>query len=217
MAPKSDKKEQWKKQFTKKKSFKKKPAKRIKGAIVDRDELKYAGLARASYTTASSITLVNGVAQGDDNTTREGRQVTFKSVHVTGFVYPSGAGGQSPQRARILLVWDNACNGAAPAITDIMTTSDPVSLPVVDNANRFTVLRDWHEGLAPISSVATQSYAGGTCVHDVDLFVPLDAVTQFIGTGATIASIQNGAIWLLVLIGGLYVADLQVRVRFTDD
>lgn len=214
----------WMSQY-KKKSFKKKPrAARIKGAIKPREELKFADTVITAtaavgtvYTGVGLVQLLNGIAEGSDYTTRDGRQATMKSVHVRTAVFPAAGSGSGI--ARTMLIWDNAPNGALAAVTDILESASAASFPKVNNANRFTILRDDFKELSQFSVAATQSYAGGPLCQRVDLFVPLDAVTQFNGTGATIASIQNGALLLLTIgdNGAWSNGQFVARVRYSDD
>lgn len=214
----------WRAQY-KKKSFKRKAgAARVKGAIVPRKEFKFVDVVSASYapnSAAGTITLLNGIAQGDDYTSRDGRQATMKSVHVRGYVKATNASASvSAYLMRALLVWDNAPNGAAATVAQIMTAETSVSFPLIDNANRFTILRDQQFNIGSLSSLATASWAAGDCSAEVDMYVKLDELTQFSGTGATIASIQNGALWLVLQSDYNNVGNPQFtltsRVRFCE-
>jgi hypothetical protein len=185
----------------------------VKGPIRVRNELKYVDVAAAAYAydTTGTVTALNLTAEGDDYTARTGRQVTMRSVSVSGFIFNTSTG--SVQKVRTLLVWDNAANGALPAVTDILTSASSISHYNVDNQNRFTVLWD-------SVHVLGAQLSGLPCVN-VDVEVPLNAVTQYMGTTAAIASVQNGTL-LMVTVG--YVAAgataassvLRTRCRFHD-
>jgi len=197
-------------------------APRIKGGISNRNELKYVDIASAGYAgdTTGSVTPLNLLAVGDDNTSRDGRQVTIKSVQVRGSVFPQDPSTQ-PTMVRLLLVWDNAANGALATIAQILSAAHSNSFPLIDNANRFTILCDQQFCVGGFSTVATQSYAGSPMVLPVSIYKRLNTVTQYSGTTAAIASVQNGAL-LMVTIGdqaaGAGAAfGLATRVRFTDD
>lgn len=198
-------------------------APRVKGAIRSRKELKYNDLGSNSYNidTTGSVTALNLLAVGDDNTNRDGRQVTIKSIQITGVVKPfDDTTGDS--HARVMLVWDNAVNsGAIATIAQILTAANSNSFPLIDNAQRFTILSDMHYAVGKRDNTATQTFAASPSVHALNMYKKLNLVTQYSGTTAVIASIQNGAL-LLVTIGDQAVntgALLQcaTRVRFTDD
>ena len=197
-----------------------------KGAIAPfggRKELKYVDVAQANYAcnTTGSVTALNLIAVGDDNTTRDGRQVTIKSVQVRGSLYPED-GTTTPSKVRIMLVWDNAVNsGAIATIAQILTAATANSFPLIDNAQRFTILVDRTYTIGGVDTTATQSYAMAPTVADVEIFKRIDAVTQYSGTTAAIGSIQNGGL-LMVTIGsngaGTAVTfTAATRVRFTDN
>lgn len=193
----------------------------IKKSKKKMDELKYVDIASATYVadTTGTVTLLNGIATGDDNTTRDGRQVTIKSVQVRGLVQQTDQ-ITANTRARIILVWDNAANGALASVTDILTAANSASFPKVDNAYRFTILLDKSFAVAGNNNTATQAYSSGQGVYCVDLYKSLGVITQYGGSTNGIASIQNGAL-LMVTVGdttSLNGATFQVatRVRFTE-
>jgi len=200
-------------------------APRVKGAIAaygGRQELKYVDIASAGYAgdTTGSVTALNLLAVGDDNTSRDGRQVCIKSVQVRGSVFPQDPSTQ-PTMVRLLLVWDNAVNsGAIATVAQILSAAHSNSFPLIDNANRFTILSDQQFCVGGFSTVATQSYAGSPMILPVSIYKKLNLVTQYSGTTAAIGSIQNGGL-LMVTIGDQPAAagaafSLATRVRFTD-
>jgi len=197
-----------------------------KGAIAPfagRRELKYLDIASATYAadTTGTVTALNLLAVGDDNTSRDGRQVTIKSVQVRGYLEPQDA-TTVPTKCRILLVWDNAVNsGTIATVTDILTASTSVSFPKIDNSRRFTILVDHSFTAGGVSNVASQTYAQGQITEDIEIYKKLNLITQYSGTTAAIGSIQNGAL-LMVTIGSNAAASasealLATRIRFTDD
>jgi len=202
-------------------------APRVKGAIATyggRRELKYVDTANASYAcdTTGSVTCLNLLAVGDDNTTRDGRQVTIKSVQLKGILRPQD-GVVSNTLARVMLIWDNANNSAAavPAITDILVASNSKTFVNINNSQRFTVLVDQIYACGQIDTTAGQAIAGSLTAQPVAIYKKMNAVTQFSGTTATIGSIQNGALYLVTLgdqgVNDAYNLSCAVRVRFTDN
>lgn len=188
-----------------------------------RQEQKFVDVAAAAYNadTTGSVTLLNGVAQGDDFNNRIGRQATWKSVSIRGILYNVD---QTTNNAacRLLVVWDNSPNsGSAPAITDFLVASTATTHNNLNNRHRFKTLIDEYHCLGTFSNVATQSYVAGPGVKEINRFLRLpDAVTVFSGTGATVGSIQSGAIWLVTIgdqgagLGGQF--SVTTRCRFTD-
>jgi len=200
-------------------------APRIKGAIMGaRQELKYLDTAISQELSSTGVvTPLNLIAVGDDNTSRDGRQICIKSVQVhlriTKFATTSN------EKVRVMLVWDNAVNGGAvPAaqgtILDNATIANPAdNFPKVDNANRFTILADRLVALGPFSTTATQAIATDLNLS-VDLYKRMNSVVQYAGTTAAIASIQNGGLYLVtcgqLTAGACSALQGGARIRFTD-
>lgn len=196
-------------------------APKIKGAVRPVRELKYVDTAVASYAcnTTGSVTLLNGVAVGDDNTTRDGRQVLIKNVQVRGSLIPSD-GTVLGTKCRVLLVWDNAASGSAATIAQILTAVNSNCFPLLDNAQRFTILKDWSWTAGPYDASTSLALISSTSQANIEWFKTIGCVTQYSGTGATIASIQNGALYLVTVgdqaAGSEYQCKVAVRVRFLD-
>lgn len=198
----------------------------VKGAIAPsggRPELKYVDTASALYgvNTTGSVTCLNLIAVGDDNTTRDGRQVTIKSVQLHGMIFPED-NTTSNIKGRVMLVWDNANNsGAIATIAQILTAADGVAFPLIDNANRFTILVDRTFAVGKVDNTATQAFASSPTTFDVEIYKLINCVTQYSGTTAAIGSIQNGALLLVTVgsgaAGAAATLNAATRVRFTDD
>lgn len=218
-------KAKWMAQVLKKPSVKRKRPTRavIKGAIAPRVELKYCDLPGATYLadTTGSVTALNLIAVGDDNTTRDGRQVTIKSVQFRGTLVPVD-NTTLPAKCRLMLVWDNAVNsGTIATVAQILNAASAAAFPLIDNQNRFTVLVDRSYVVGGVSDVATQAYSMSPACHNVEIYKSINAITQYSGTTAAIGSIQNGALLMLTIgdkaagAGGAFLG--ATRVRFTDD
>lgn len=193
-----------------------------KGAIRKGRELKYVDVAAAAYVadTTGTVTLLNGIAVGDDNTTRDGRQVVIKSVQVRGKLVPVDA-ATNPVKARIIIFWDNATVAGTPTIAAVLSAATANSFPLVNNQNRFTILVDRSYVIGGFDTTATQTYAMCPTVQDVEIYKPIGSITQYNGTGATDASIANGGLYMITIgdqaagVGGSFT--LATRVRFTDN
>lgn len=201
------------------------PRAAVKGAIASyggRKELKYVDTANAVYAcdTTGSVTCLNLIAVGDDNNTRDGRQVTIKSVQIHGYLSPFDT-QTTPHKARVLLVWDNAANsGTIATIAMIMEAANGNSFPKVDNANRFTVLVDRVFTMGSVDSTATATWWAANATADLEIYKKINQITQYSGTTAAIGSIQNGSLLLVTLgtnaSGGSSNLTAACRVRFTD-
>lgn len=186
-------------------------------------EQKYVDVAAAAYVadTTGTITLLNGVAQGDDNTQRQGRMFNMTALSVKGYLSPVD-GSTTPSYCRLIVVYDSATNGAAPTMTDILQASTSLSHNNLNNRMRFKVLIDEQYAIGATVETATQSYAQSPSVHTINRYVPLPKVEVVNnGTGATVASIQKGALWMVTIgssapnAGGVFA--VTTRVRYLDD
>lgn len=133
-----------KKRYTKKRTtHKRKYGKRrytLRKALMPETKSLVAALAPATNTTGS-ITLLNAIAKGTNDTGRIGNQVVIKSVWIRGFAAVTPATGVD-QIHRYMLVWDKAPEGATPAITDILNAVTVYSFPNEDNRWRFKLMFD---------------------------------------------------------------------------
>lgn len=206
-------------------------ARYVKGAIASfggRRELKYVDTVLQSntalYDTTGLAVPVNLLAVGDDNTSRDGRQVTLKSVQVQGQISPLDA-ATIGTKCRTMLVWDNANNSAstssAQLIAALLTSANSCAFPLVDNQNRFTILWDSQKSLGYFNAAATTSVSASPGSHDIKYYRKLNSVTQYSGTTAAIGSIQNGSLWFVtvgdVAAGAGGVFNGQIRVRYVDN
>jgi len=180
----------------------------------------YSDLAQATYAcdTTGSVTPLNLIAEGNDNVNRLGRKALMKQVCVRGYALPT-SNAQIGAQGRVLLVWDNAANGALPVITDIYTAITSSSFLNVNNVARFSILAEHPFELGYFNSTATQT-AADQSIKRIDIRINLNSITEFSGTTAAIASIQNGAL-LLVTMGSTaaatgITATLSTRVTFVD-
>lgn len=185
-------------------------------------ELKYNDIAAATYQgdNTGTITALNLIAVGDDNTSRDGRQICNRSIHVQGYLAPVDSTTLNSM-CRMMLVWDSQPNGAIATMTDILSVSNAVSSTNLNNRERFRILRDLKFALGSSSNTATQAVSDGSNTYLIDCFLKLkDIKTTYSGTTAVIASVATGAL-LLVTIGSNSSSNqgtftLTTRLRFTD-
>lgn len=201
----------------------------VKGAIASyggRSELKYVDTVLQSntalYDTTGLATAVNLLAVGDDNNTRDGRQVTIKSVAVNGAVAPLDAATVSV-KARTMLVWDNATNSTdttSTIIASVLTSANSCAFPTVANQNRYTILWDSHKTIGYFNAAATTAVSASPGSYSIKYYRKMNSITQYSGTTAAIGSIQNGALWFItigdVAAGAGAVFNGQIRVRYID-
>lgn len=189
--------------------------------------------------SATTPILLNGIAAGTDFYNRVGRKVVLKSVMIKGECHISsgaGTGAATPYEAypvRVALVYDDQVNGAAPAVSDIFqgvssgggTQAYPLVGINLNNRDRFRVLKDWTFVLRPNTTAAgSVNYGDGFGgKKDFKAFIRLNNDEIFSGTGATVSSIQTGALWLVAyqfqtaaLNQPTAAINFATRVRYAD-
>jgi len=173
-------------------------------------------------TTGAILTTggqVNLIPQGDTGSSRDGREVTVKSLYVkiSLRLYPGIAAVMSGS-AFIYIILDKQCNGAA--ITDILDvfTDDflPTAMLNLTNSNRFVVLKHWCIPMNPQAGATTALNSHNVCF---DYYKKLDLKLQFSGATGAITEIRSNNIFIAV--GSTGVADDAItltgtcRLRFT--
>lgn len=184
-------------------------------------ELNAVDVDTASYVadTTGTVTLLNGVAQGDDFTNRTGRKFIMKSIYIRGLVKNVDA-ISGPACCRLIVVYDNQTNGAAPAVLDVLKEATSTSQFNLNNRDRFRIIFDKVWSVGAIDNTATQSYAAGPAIQCFKLYKKIALETLNNGTGATVASIATGSVYMITIgdlaagAGGTF--KLTSRIRFTD-
>ena len=93
-----------------------------------------------TFSTTGSLTLLNGLSQGDDFDNRSGRQVRFKSLQFRGSVEQHASATQT--FLRLIWVIDKQPNASTPVIGDILTSTSIAATRNLDNRKRFVILKD---------------------------------------------------------------------------
>lgn len=180
--------------------------------------------------SAPVLFLLNGIAAGTDFYNRVGRKVKLRSLLFRGDVYAADTTTSGAMSIRVALVYDGQANGAAITHSDVFNSVDSggttgsraYSGVNLNNRDRFKILKDWSFTLAPVALNA----AGNGGYHNRRVFkayIPLNLDEVFSGTGATISSIQTGALYLIALCDASTTGDdaatitWNSRVRFSDE
>ncbi len=167
--------------------------------------------------TAPVISFVGGIGQGNGDEDRIGNQITIHSIAFKIAGRPQ-AGTDAPVSYRIFLVYDRQTNGAAPIITDLLTsTTTPFSFNNMDNRFRFKTL--WTSGLFQLEHEAS---ASGQELYWTEVFMNCHLPVQYGTTGANVGDIQTGSLHMVWISNAATAAanahtfQLGLRVRFTD-
>ena len=184
-------------------------------------EKKYVDTASATYVcdTTGTVTCLNLCNEGTGVSQRVGRKICMKSVQVRGIVDPVD-GATNACNARIMLVWDKQVNGVIATIAEILSAATSNSFMNLDNRERFVVIMDKQVSVGAFNN--TTGYAQSPTVHTINKYkkLPMGSFTIYDGTGAGIADINTGALYLVTIgnqvagEGARFVG--ACRVRYTD-
>lgn len=164
-------------------------------------DIKFVDTAPASYgcDSTGTVTLLNGVATGTDFTNRIGRRIRNLSLELVGFLYPESQTTTQMDLCRVLIVLDKQPNGAIPAITDVLTSSTSLAGRNLNNAKRFTILKDDMMECGSFSTTATQAVASAPTTQRLVYHLPLGMETEYLNTTSAITSISTNSIVLLTV------------------
>lgn len=144
---------------------------------------------------------LNGIAQGDTQSTRLGNRASIISIQGQGWIELNGVCSVNlpdfNNAVRLMVFLDTQPNLALPSPTDILLSSTKTqSYRNLDKSQRFRVLWDRRMFLNPI--VGSGSGADELCSADrrfpFSYFKKLKVLTQYSGTSNAIGSIVNNSL-----------------------
>ncbi len=158
---------------------------------------------------AGVVTLVNGIAQGQDTDDRDGDQVLFTSIQIKLLARAHTAGDHS--LIRVMLVQDRQCNGTA--LTPTLVLSKVTEFAIINaplkltNKFRFRVLMDRY--------IEVNDNGHDSAI--LSKYIKLNVKTRYTGATNGIASITTNSIFAII-IGSVALGDYNwiTRVRFVD-
>lgn len=178
-----------------------------------------------AVAVAATGTLLQ-IAQGDQTYQRNGRKIVIKSIFarldVTLPATVTAANGGDIYR--IMLVLDTQCNGAAPAVTDVISypgqTLSQMSYNNLENSERFRTLADVMRPInASAGGMAGATGSSALCSHFLKINKKCNIPVEYSTTATTgaLATIKSNNIFLLAISrGGLVLLSGNVRIRYTD-
>lgn len=182
-----------------------------------RVELKYDdGDLSGAISSTPAVVLLSTIAIGTDANQRIGRRIQYHNIEVS-WVWRWSANHGGPNHARFMIVFDSAPNGALPAYTDILHNSSVQTLVKADTRSRFTVLLDSMCTSAVNDPVGTGNMSWEN-FRGHKLISLAGKHAQYIGTDATIASMEKGAIYLVTnsYQNNVDALDFTNRIQFSD-
>lgn len=159
------------------------------------------------------------IPQGVTESTRVGRKAVIKSIHIRG----TAVGAPDvltayTQSIYFYVVLDKQCNGAAAAVTDVLTSSDmSVAMINLANSERFVILKRIVKILEPSAGVSG-AYNGVR--KNFEWFHKCNIPLEFSSTTGAITEIRSNNVFILA--GQKGPDDFTeftgtCRLRFSDD
>ena len=179
------------KTYRKKRVFKRRTQRRVYKRVL-RPEIKTLyNTGTTPCDTIGTISLLNGIAQGDTGDTREGRKITLKSIQLRGVDYVTDGTGKD-QMHRIMIVQQLRPNGAYPLINDILQATTISSLRNRYKIHDFKVLVD------KTITLNASGESGSTRFVRIYKKMFLNQYFNSQSTG-TVADIQTNALYLIAI------------------
>lgn len=214
----------------KERAVKAKGASRMTGVLASMGKLPGARSELKFFDTANTFTFdttgevpatgqLNLIPQGVTESTRVGRLCVLKSIQMRGeYVFSPGASALAATCAYLYIVLDTQCNGAAAAITDVLTSNVMATAMInLNNSQRFRILKRF---VVPLVSSAGVTTAYNQVVVPMDYFKKLDIPLDFSGTAGAITEIRSNNVFLLAGTDGqsddLITFVGTTRLRFGD-
>lgn len=163
---------------------------------------------------------LNLIPQGTTESTRIGRKCCIKSIHFRGNqIYTPAADTVGCVTTYVYLVLDKQCNGAAAAVTDVLTSASmPIAMVNMANSERFVILKRWvhkHQAGAGVQA------AFGRDIQIMEFYHKCNLPLEFSSTMGAITEIKSNNLFLLagsdasgddaVTVNG------TVRLRYSDN
>jgi len=174
------------------------------------------GYSTAAIAGAVNATAILAIAQGTTEVTRVGGKINVCNINIRGQVRGLGATA-TPGAFRWILFVDKQCNGAAPAVTDILTTATINSFLNMDNVERFQILKD-KMVINNVSGVYTTTPVYFAETKMIKAAVKCNIPIHYSSTTGAIAEIKSNNIGMLFISEKASSVEygVTVRVKFTD-
>jgi hypothetical protein len=158
-------------------------------------------------TAAGTVKYFTQVLQDDTTNGRTGDQIVPHNITVRFTSIDSTTASES---VRFIVFQDKFCNGAAPAVTDVLSSGNYNAtynhINVILN-KRFKILYDKQMDL---------SYNGAVLQH-CQKVIPLKGKIGFVGTGDTSASAGPNTIWCIYIGTSTHInSDINYRLTYRD-
>lgn len=190
----------------------------------------------AAYATSANIILLNGIQEGPGFYNRIGRRVEMRSLHINGYLTPSGTAATVNDFVQWAIVYDRQPSGALPNYNDIFkeytqagtASTSNYSGVNLDESDRYLIVRNKRFQLPAVTASDATSISTVNnpyqCNLEINEHIKLGhLMTQYNGTTnpTTITNISTGALYFVTSGNSAtgangWVASVQFRLRYDD-
>lgn len=168
----------------------------------------------------NEIPCLNIIPQGDTQSSRDGRRIWIKSIHLHAFIDTGTEQTTFPAAMRIILYLDTQCNGASITGAQLLTTFSVNSFRNIENTQRIKVLMDKTFVINPttVNTAATTVIPNRVRVKwNKKVNLPLDYdSTATTGVLTTVRGNNLGIMYIPATGADTLDVNGFVRVRFTE-
>ncbi len=166
------------------------------------------------------VTLLNGIAQGDTASTRDGDQVKALKLYWKGNIANDNT--SNSYLFRFIIFQDRQADGTAPTITEVLQTANPRAPLNMDNKLRFKVLHDKFFMLQSKSAASNDLKALEGYMDLSKIYKKAQGMRSvYGGTGATTGDINSNSLWCLAISNNSTdteaTTNIYFRLRYVDN
>lgn len=179
----------------------------------------------ATGTINGDVTAANGIIlipQGDGESERIGRKVNITKIGVRmTFELPNTTTlTNMSDVVRVILVQDKQCNGALPAVLDVLAGANFDSFNNLANSQRFHTLWDKTVALSTMNlgtETGVAHYAAPV-TKCVSKYIKCNIPIEYSGTTGNVSTIRsNNLFFLYISRNGAMKIECQLRFRYSDN
>lgn len=169
--------------------------------------------------TAGSVVLLNGIAQGDGASNRDGKNVSIRNLDLKmDYTVPSSTTITGGTHVRFIVFAAKDNDGTQAAVTDVLKAADWQENYNLDNKHNIRILRD-RTLTFPNGNV--YDVAGTPTTQSVRLYRRMNKTfkrgmkVRYSGTGVTVADVESNGLYLLMITNNnLATYDVNTRLSF---
>lgn len=182
-------------------------------------------LVSTSGTLNGDITPLNGlilIPQGDGESARIGRKVNITKIGIRmTLVLPNTTTlALMDDTVRVILIQDKQCNGALPAVTDVLQNASFDSFNNLANSQRFHTLWDKTVSLSTMGLGVTTAPAQSSAPvnKSISKYIKCNIPIEYSGTTGNVTTIRSNNIFFLYISrSGAMKVECEMRFRYSDN